>query len=87
MRAMVEKGAVYVGHNGAILNDALDDLPHDDACIFHFNSAIFKNDPLWQANYDLMMNILQSRSSRTLPILYDYAATSEVLDKVHVSHY
>jgi GTPase SAR1 family protein len=87
VREMVDKGAIYIGHNGVPLREALDNVSHDDAYIFYFNSAGIKNDPLWQANHHLMLDILQSRSPKTLAVIYDCDATSEALDKIHVSHY
>ena len=87
IKTVVDKGVIYIGHNGVELGDALHDNPQDEAYVFFFSPAAMKDDPSWKANYDLVLEILQTRDSKTLVAIVDCEATSEMLDKVHISHY
>lgn len=86
VKGMVDNGAIYIGHNGASLHKVLGNEPPEDAYILYYNSAGMQNDQSWQANLNLMLDIIHNRSSKTLAIICDCDATSEPLDQIHVSH-
>ena len=86
VKGMVGNGAIYIGHNGASLRGVLGNDAPQDAYILYYNSVGMKNDQAWQANLNLMLDIIQNRSSKTLAIICDCDATAEPLDQIHVSH-
>jgi hypothetical protein len=83
----VKKGAIYIGHNGLGLSDALHDNPHEDAYIMYFSPTAMKNDPAWQPNYDLLLELLQTRDPKTAILIVDCEATKQELEKVHISQF
>lgn len=85
VKTMVDHGAIYIGHNNLDLADALHDTPHDEAYILYFSPAS-TNDESWKANYDIMLEILQTRGPKTLVAVVDCNATTRMLDKVHIKH-
>lgn len=85
INTVVKKGAIYVGHNGTTLGDVLQDNTHEEAYVMYFSPTAMKNDASWQANYDVLLEILLSRDSKILVAIVDCEATRDPLDKVHIS--
>ena len=83
----VSSGAVYVGHNGARLDDVLPNHQGSEAYVLYFSPTAIKNETMWKPNLDLLSNLLQNRSSDTVVAIVDCEAASGMLDKVRVAHY
>ena len=87
IKTAVSSGAIYVGHNGARLEDVLPDQPGSEAYVLYFSPTAIKNETTWKPNVSLLSDLLQNRSSDTVVAIIDCEATSNMLDKVRVAHY
>lgn len=83
----VSSGAVYVGHNGARLENVLPDYPRSEAYVFYFSSTAMKEETMWKPNLDLLSELLQNRSPDIVVAVVDCEATSGLFDKVRIAQY
>lgn len=68
---MTELGAIHVGHKGVKLDQILSKHPSGDAFIFYFSSAAMEGSLEWQPNLDLLVDLLQHRSSEVPVVIFD----------------
>ena len=87
IQTAVSSGAVYVGHNGARLENVLPDYPRSEAYVFYFRPTAMKEETMWKPNLDLLLELLQNRSPDTVVAVVDCTATSGTLDKVRIAQY
>ena len=87
VQTAVNSGAVYVGHNGARLENILPDYPRSEAYVFYFSPTAMKEENMWKPNLDLLSELLQNRSPNTVVAIVDCEATSDILDKVRIAQH
>ncbi|KAF4631768.1 hypothetical protein G7Y89_g6371 [Cudoniella acicularis] len=84
---MVAKGATYIGYNGLDLNTELSGRRDVDAYVFSFNDVARQDPTSWQANQNLLLELLNEPNRRSFVAIVDYDATSTSLEKSHISHF
>lgn len=83
----VSSGAVYVGHNGARLENVVPDYQGSVAYVFYFSPTAMKEDTMWKPNVDLLLELLHNRSPDTVVAVVDCDAIPGISDKVRIAQY
>ncbi|CAG8959796.1 hypothetical protein HYFRA_00001704 [Hymenoscyphus fraxineus] len=83
----VSKGATYIGHNGITLDDLILKFSHGDNYVFFFKPNFIENDCSWQANQDILFELLETKRPGGLIAIVDCEAISMTLDRVRIAHF
>ncbi|KAH8669776.1 hypothetical protein BGZ60DRAFT_538625 [Tricladium varicosporioides] len=86
-RMMVAKGATYIGYNGLDLNKELSGRSKVDAYVFSFNESARQDQTSWEANKNLLLELLNEPNQKSFIAVVDYDATSTSLEKAYISHF
>ena len=83
----ISMNAVYVGYNGSCLEQILPTNPSIEAYALFFTPSAIQSDSSWQANQDLLFELLQTRGPQQVVAVVDCEAMSRILDKVYIAQF
>ncbi|KAK3636662.1 hypothetical protein LTR56_000845 [Elasticomyces elasticus] len=88
MQKAISSGAIYIDHSDMTLKNVLPTHARSEAYVLHCNLTATENEIMWKSNSDLLLELLQTRSSDTVVIIVDCASTdADDLNHVRISVY
>ncbi|KAI1137351.1 hypothetical protein F5Y05DRAFT_389067 [Hypoxylon sp. FL0543] len=81
----VQKGAVYIGHNGADLDTLMDRQPRKDFYVLYFGAEAMEHDVNWISNQKVLSDVLQDDSANSLVAIVDCDATKQEITKTRIT--